>query len=299
MDRCGSVEEEAKELRTRHLPLAKDDSLSIGSIVLSIVLVVMFVIQSEDGAWEAKLLAGLLLLVPSGVYLWARRLHDGGTSAAHDGLLTLWQLEGPKALLFGVWVLWCDRFRLIGPDPRNGLHAACLVLSLVALALALIATLRALSLSGRMVRPGLWRSVLPSGDTAAAGSDGTQNREAELSFALGLVLFLYVTIFLTFSLAFHDRTFHGLAPAGAVPKGDLDLLDYLYFMIYTITTTGYGDFQPTSAMVKFICSVANLLEVLFLVLIFNVAVGFAFVGVPGADARAATNRPQESTHELP
>jgi hypothetical protein len=54
-----------------------------------------------------------------------------------------------------------------------------------------------------------------------------------------------------------------------IGKGDLSLLDYMYFMIYTITTTGYGDIRPVSAQSKFICSLANLLEIFFLVVIFN------------------------------
>ncbi|MEA2571243.1 MAG: hypothetical protein QOI24_3244 [Acidobacteriota bacterium] len=49
----------------------------------------------------------------------------------------------------------------------------------------------------------------------------------------------------------------------------LTLLDYAYFMIYTITTTGYGDLMPVSAMAKFFTSVANLFELFFLVIVFN------------------------------
>lgn len=49
----------------------------------------------------------------------------------------------------------------------------------------------------------------------------------------------------------------------------LQLLDYLYFMIYTITTTGYGDIIPVSGFTKFIVSIANILEVFFLVIFFN------------------------------
>lgn len=47
-------------------------------------------------------------------------------------------------------------------------------------------------------------------------------------------------------------------------------MDYMYFTIYTITTTGYGDIVPVSAFAKLICSVANLIEILFLVIFFNV-----------------------------
>jgi hypothetical protein len=58
-----------------------------------------------------------------------------------------------------------------------------------------------------------------------------------------------------------------------IPSGsegiDVNLIDYLYFMIYTITTTGYGDLIPASASTKLITSVANLIEVLFMVLVFS------------------------------
>jgi outer membrane protein OmpA-like peptidoglycan-associated protein len=47
------------------------------------------------------------------------------------------------------------------------------------------------------------------------------------------------------------------------------LMDYMYFSIYTITTTGYGDIIPTTAYAKFVISLANFCEVLFLVVFFN------------------------------
>jgi len=49
----------------------------------------------------------------------------------------------------------------------------------------------------------------------------------------------------------------------------LGLMDYMYFSIYTITTTGYGDIVPTTAYGKFVTSLANFCEVLFLVVFFN------------------------------
>lgn len=49
----------------------------------------------------------------------------------------------------------------------------------------------------------------------------------------------------------------------------LRLMDYMYFSIYTITTTGYGDIVPTTAYAKFVTSLANVCEVLFLVVFFN------------------------------
>lgn len=50
----------------------------------------------------------------------------------------------------------------------------------------------------------------------------------------------------------------------------LDLLDYLYFTVYTITTTGYGDIKPIGGYAKFVVTLANLIELLFVVVIFNV-----------------------------
>jgi hypothetical protein len=52
----------------------------------------------------------------------------------------------------------------------------------------------------------------------------------------------------------------------------LGLIDYVYFSIYTITTTGYGDIKPTTGYAKFVTSVANFCEVLFLVVFFNALV---------------------------
>jgi hypothetical protein len=50
------------------------------------------------------------------------------------------------------------------------------------------------------------------------------------------------------------------------------LIDYMYFSLYTITTTGYGDIIPTTAYCKFVISIANICEVLFLVVFFNALV---------------------------
>lgn len=49
----------------------------------------------------------------------------------------------------------------------------------------------------------------------------------------------------------------------------LDLIDYIYFANYTVTTTGYGDIIPLTPYAKFICSLANICEVFFLVVFFN------------------------------
>jgi hypothetical protein len=49
----------------------------------------------------------------------------------------------------------------------------------------------------------------------------------------------------------------------------LSLMDYMYFTICTITTTGYGDIIPTTPYAKYLCSLANILEVFFIVVFFN------------------------------
>jgi hypothetical protein len=49
----------------------------------------------------------------------------------------------------------------------------------------------------------------------------------------------------------------------------MTLLDYTYFMIYTVSTTGYGDIAPISMTAKFIVSMANLFELFFIVIVFN------------------------------
>lgn len=45
----------------------------------------------------------------------------------------------------------------------------------------------------------------------------------------------------------------------------LDLLGYMYFSIYTITTTGYGDIMPTSNYARFLATLANIFEMFFIV----------------------------------
>lgn len=62
--------------------------------------------------------------------------------------------------------------------------------------------------------------------------------------------------------------------APAVGGRPLELLDYLYFTVYTITTTGYGDIVPVSPYAKLTTALANLSEVLFMVIFFNVLVAF-------------------------
>ncbi len=55
-----------------------------------------------------------------------------------------------------------------------------------------------------------------------------------------------------------------------------DLLDYFYFMIYSITTTGYGDIKPATPFAKFVASLANLYEVFFLIILVNLVVARSF-----------------------
>jgi hypothetical protein len=47
------------------------------------------------------------------------------------------------------------------------------------------------------------------------------------------------------------------------------LLDYVYFAMYTITTTGYGDIKPITPYTKFLCTLANITEFFFIVVFFN------------------------------
>ncbi|MCX6170616.1 MAG: ion channel [Ignavibacteriales bacterium] len=52
-------------------------------------------------------------------------------------------------------------------------------------------------------------------------------------------------------------------------NNNMELLDYMYFMIYTITTTGYGDIKPKDGFIKFIVSLANIIEVFITVIFFG------------------------------
>ena len=58
------------------------------------------------------------------------------------------------------------------------------------------------------------------------------------------------------------------------------LMDYIYFTIYTITTTGYGDIIPVTSQAKFISSIANLYELFFIVVFFNILSNIS-CGPPG------------------
>ena len=57
---------------------------------------------------------------------------------------------------------------------------------------------------------------------------------------------------------------------------DPELFDYLYFTIYTITTTGYGDIVPITSMAECISSIANILEIFYIVIFFNALLSPSF-----------------------
>lgn len=50
------------------------------------------------------------------------------------------------------------------------------------------------------------------------------------------------------------------------------LMDYMYFSIYTITTTGYGDIKPATTYSKFLVSLENFFEVFFLAGFLNILI---------------------------
>jgi hypothetical protein len=55
-----------------------------------------------------------------------------------------------------------------------------------------------------------------------------------------------------------------------VERASLTLIDYVYFAIYTITTTGYGDIIPVTTYAKFLSTMANICELFFIVIFFNI-----------------------------
>jgi hypothetical protein len=55
---------------------------------------------------------------------------------------------------------------------------------------------------------------------------------------------------------------------------NLHLLDYIYYGVYTITTTGNGDIVPVSAYAKFITTIANFFAIFLLAVFFNVLLSF-------------------------
>lgn len=71
------------------------------------------------------------------------------------------------------------------------------------------------------------------------------------------------------------------------PK-ELELIDYIYFANYTITTTGYGDIIPLTPYSKFVCSLANICEVFFLVVFFNALLSLKVGFEGGPDTNTAS-----------
>ncbi|HEX4963432.1 MAG TPA: ion channel [Thermoanaerobaculia bacterium] len=90
--------------------------------------------------------------------------------------------------------------------------------------------------------------------------DGNNNREPEDRLAVEILVLP----------SDKDRFASGLQPGGK----DLNLLDYLYFGVYTITTTGNGDIIPVSSYAKFLTTVANFFAIFLLVVFFNVLLSF-------------------------
>lgn len=83
-----------------------------------------------------------------------------------------------------------------------------------------------------------------------------------------------------------ERQSEHIAQSQAKP---MRLMDYIYFSVYTITTTGYGDIIPTTAYAKFVTSLANIFEVIFLVVFFNALLSLK-EGPPPPGGQPTTNR---------
>jgi hypothetical protein len=66
----------------------------------------------------------------------------------------------------------------------------------------------------------------------------------------------------------------------------LTLLDHIYFSMYTITTTGYGDIVPTTNYAKSLTCLANICEVFFFVGFFN-----SLMALKGRDQEAEITYP--------
>lgn len=79
----------------------------------------------------------------------------------------------------------------------------------------------------------------------------------------------------------------------------MKLMDYMYFSVYTITTTGYGDIVPTTAYAKFVASLANICEVLFLVVFFNAIISMkGSPPPPPPSKKEKDDGPQDSPNVL-
>lgn len=69
----------------------------------------------------------------------------------------------------------------------------------------------------------------------------------------------------------------------------LALLDHMYFSMYTITTTGYGDIVPTTNYAKALTCLANICEVFFFVGFFN-----SLMALKGRDEEASESIGEEA-----
>jgi voltage-gated potassium channel Kch len=69
--------------------------------------------------------------------------------------------------------------------------------------------------------------------------------------------------------SFEEKTLRRLRSVG---YRRLALMDYMYFAIYTITTTGYGDIVPTTNYAKALTCFANICEMFFIIGLFNALV---------------------------
>lgn len=78
-------------------------------------------------------------------------------------------------------------------------------------------------------------------------------------------------------------------------SADLDFLEYFYFMIYTITTTGYGDIIPVTHFAKGITILANCIELFFIVVFFNALLA----SQRPAGRRSADPPPRRDPNEQP
>lgn len=70
-----------------------------------------------------------------------------------------------------------------------------------------------------------------------------------------------------------EASFFEASPLSLTTNGPqskrMALMDYQYFAMSTITTTGYGDIRPLTPYAKFLCTLASVTEFFFIVVFFN------------------------------